>query len=83
MLLEKVANELLAVKNIDIKKQYGTNAHKFFYNFLQISKRGHNLYKRQTTTFRKIATMLNVPVAFIIRILNLERIKENANIKNY
>ena len=84
MLIEKVIKEILAVKNINIKKQFGADAFEFYKNFIHTSKqvRNETIYYRYTTTFRKMATMLDVPVAFIISIIKLERVEEIETITN-
>lgn len=81
MLIEKVIKELLAVKNINIKKQFGADAYEFYKNFIHTSKQKRNetIYYRYTTTFRRMATMLDVPVAFIVGIIKLERVEDNEN----
>lgn len=85
MLLVKVTNELLAVKHIRIYKQYGKQMSEFYRQFINNSK-GKNADKiadRRMLTFKKLALILDVPVSFIVSIINLERIKENENNWNW
>lgn len=84
MLIEKVTNEMLAVKNINITKTFGSDAHEFIYNFIRTSKKSctNDIYKRKLATIRRFATLLGVPVSFIVGILKYERIDEIETITN-
>lgn len=75
-MIELVFNELLRIKNIEIKEQYGTKAKEEYNQFVKSIKADNNVYLRRTKTLRDIASMLDVPVEFIISIMKYERIED-------
>lgn len=77
MFLEKIVDELLLVKNIDIKNKFGTKTHKFFYKYIKNTKNLKDaIYCRHLASLKMIATILDVPVKFVIAILKYEGVVE-------
>lgn len=76
MLLIKVANELRKVKKIySIRKMYGEKAERQYNAFLYDTKHS-KCCNRKLFAIKQLSKILDVPVAFIIRIMQLERIEE-------
>lgn len=74
MFLEKVANELLLIKKINVFEKYGKETYDFFNNYIRNTK--DNYYFRRIASTRKFADILDVPVKFVIAILKYEGVVE-------
>ena len=77
VLLQNVADEFRRIRDIySIKDFYGEKASIKYYGFLRATRKSKDYYYRHLSAIKNFAEILDVPVAFIIRILQLERIEE-------
>ena len=81
MLFEKIAKELLTIKNINVTKQYGASTNEFFtkYIYNTSKSKSNNFDCKHISSLRKFADILDVPTRFIVSILKYERIDENGS----
>lgn len=79
MLFEKVAKELLKIKNINVTEKYGARTNEFFNKYIQntCKSKSHSFDCKHIGSLRRFADILDVPAKFIVSILKYERIDEN------